>query len=88
MITTFRQDRPVSLQTSRGAAGKDPQAWKKLIGNKPVAARLAVLPDGESRLTAVLTSAIFQTALVIFVVAYCLVYVLYLQSNVLAWMLP
>ena len=88
MITTFRQDRPVSLQTSRGAAGKDPQAWKKLIGNKPVAARLAVLPDGESRLTAVLTSAIFQTALVIFVVALPLIFPSELRTTIFHEVIP
>jgi TonB family protein len=88
MITTFMKDRPISLQISRGAAGRDPQAWKKMIGSKPVAARLAVLPDGQSRLTAVLTSAIFQTALVIFVMALPLIFPSELRTTIFHEVIP
>ena len=88
MITTFKKDRPISLQISRGAAGQDPQAWKKMIGNKPVAARLAVLPDGQSRSTAVLTSAIFQTALLIFVVALPLIFPSELRTTIFHEVIP
>ena len=59
-----------------------------MIGNKPVAARLAVLPDGQSRLTAVLTSTIFQTALVIFVMALPLIFPSELRTTIFHEVIP
>ena len=59
-----------------------------MIGSKPVAARLAVLPDGQSRLTAVLTSAIFQTALVIFVMALPLIFPSELRTTIFHEVIP
>src|SRR5260370_13005207 len=47
------------------AAGR--QAWKKNIGTKPIPARLALLPDGESRMKRVGISAILQIAFVGFI---------------------
>ncbi len=88
MITTFKPVRPISLQIPRVAAGQDQQAWKKLIGNKQVAARLEVLPEGQSRRTALLTSAIFQTALAIFVVALPLIFPYRLNSRILYEVIP
>jgi len=38
----------VGFEANRGRSG-DPQAWKKAIGTKPVAARLALLPDSKPR---------------------------------------
>jgi len=88
MITTFKQVRPISLYVDRRAAERDPQAWKKLIGTKPVAARLAVLPEGESRLTALLTSVIFQTALAIFVAALPLIFPSELRTTIFHQVIP
>jgi TonB family protein len=53
-MTTMIADPPrkstmgVGFEANRGRAG-DPQAWKKAIGTKPVAARLALLPESKSR---------------------------------------
>lgn len=38
----------VGFQANRGRAG-DPQAWRKAIGTRPVAARLALLPEPKKR---------------------------------------
>jgi TonB family protein len=51
----------------RGATS-DPQAWKKLIDNKPVCMRLETLPEGKPRFSALLTSTIFQVVLTAFLV--------------------
>jgi TonB family protein len=88
MITTFMKDQRVGLQISPAAAARDPQAWKKLIGNKPVAARLAVLPDGESRRNALVTSAIFQTALLMFVLALPLLFPSQLRTTIFREVIP
>ena len=88
MITTFKQVRPISLQIERRVAGQDPQAWKKMIGNKPVAARLALLPEGKSRWSALLTSVIFQSAVAAFVVALPLLFPYELKTSMLYDVIP
>ena len=52
-----------------GASRPNPEAWKNLIGQKPVSARLDTLPETKPRLSALLTSTIFQAALAAFLVA-------------------
>ena len=52
-----------------GSAAANPEAWKELIGKKPVSARLDTLPETKPRLSALLTSTIFQAALAAFLVA-------------------
>lgn len=52
----------------------DSEAWKRAIGTKPVAARLALLPEGNSRLGRVGISAIAQVAIVGFVLLMPLLY--------------
>jgi TonB family protein len=52
----------------------DPEAWKRAIGTKPVAARLALLPEGNSRLGRVGISAIAQIVIVGFVLLMPLLY--------------
>src|SRR5260370_22531435 len=53
-MTTMSADPPrkttmgVGFEANRFRTG-DPQAWKKAIGTKPVAARLALLPDSKPR---------------------------------------
>lgn len=51
---------------SRPAAGQE-AAWKKNIGTKQIPARLAMLPDGESRMKRVGISAIVQIAFATFI---------------------
>jgi len=72
-MTTMISERPpsktrlgVGLDPNRRPAA-DPQAWKRNIGTKPIPARLALLPDGESRMKKVGVSAAIQAAFVIFV---------------------
>jgi TonB family protein len=72
-MTTMISERPMSktrlgvgLDASRRPAS-EPLAWKKNIGTKPIPARLALLPDGESRMNRVGISAILQTAFVGFI---------------------
>jgi TonB family protein len=53
-MTTMIADPPrkttmgVGFEANRGRTG-DPQAWKKSIGTKPIAARLALLPESKPR---------------------------------------
>jgi TonB family protein len=53
-MTTMIADPPrktamgVGFEANRGRSG-DPQAWKKSIGTKPIAARLALLPEPKPR---------------------------------------
>ncbi len=47
----------------------DPTAWKKMMGQKPVAARLDLLPDAKLSRGALLTSTVFQVGLAAFLVA-------------------
>jgi TonB family protein len=67
MYNTFTPERPAAVHTIGPAAPRDPEAWKKLLGNKPVVARLEVLPEGKSRTSALLTSLVFQGIVAIFV---------------------
>ena len=50
-------------------ASRDPEAWKKLIGNKPVAARLETLPDNKLRRSAFAISSSAQLVLAVIVVS-------------------
>jgi len=52
----------------------DPEAWKRAIGTKPIAARLALLPEGKPRWGRVGLSAIAQIIIVGFVLAMPLLY--------------
>ncbi len=67
-MTTMIADPPrkttmgVGFQANRGRSG-DPQAWKKAIGTRPVAARLALLPDSEPRWDRIGLSAAGQLAI-------------------------
>jgi TonB family protein len=47
----------------------DPEAWKKMMGQRPVAARLDLLPDAKLSRSALLTSTLFQVAVAAFLVA-------------------
>lgn len=53
----------VGFQSNRGRAG-DAQAWRKAIGTKPVAARLALLPEPKRRWDRMGVSAVGQIAFV------------------------
>src|SRR5882724_9693488 len=53
----------VGFEANRRSASNQ-EAWKRNIGTKPIPARLAMLPDGESRLNRVGISAILQSAFV------------------------
>src|SRR5713226_3012039 len=67
-MTTMLADPPrkttmgVGFEANRGRSG-DPQAWKKAIGTKPVAARLALLPDSKPRWDRIGLSAAGQLAI-------------------------
>ena len=67
-MTTMIADPPrkttmgVGFQANRGRCS-DPQAWKKAIGTRPVAARLALLPDSEPRWDRIGLSAVGQLAI-------------------------
>src|SRR4029077_14850556 len=73
-MTTMLVDTPsktrlgVGLDTEAGRR-KDPEAWKRALGTKQIPARLAMLPEGESRLKRVGVSAILQIILVAFFVS-------------------
>jgi len=72
MATTVTQMTQGNLRLSyrpAGAAAPSPEAWKNLIGTKPVSARLGTLPETKPRASAMLTSTLFQVALATFLVA-------------------
>src|SRR6516162_6137236 len=56
----------VGLQANQRLPAGQEAAWKKNIGSKPIPARLALLPDGESRAKKVGISAAAQLSLLIF----------------------
>jgi outer membrane biosynthesis protein TonB len=64
----------VGLDPNRRAPVGQEAAWKKKIGTKPIPARLAVLPEGESRAKRVGISAIVQVSLVVFLLLIPLIF--------------
>src|SRR5690242_14296134 len=64
----------VGLDRNRRAPAGQEAAWKKTIGTKPIPARLALLPDGESRAKRVGISAVVQVALVTFLLVIPLIF--------------
>ena len=79
-MTTMISDRPGS--TTRLGVGfnadrrrqPNPDAWKTAIGTKPIAARLALLPDAKPRWSRIGVSAVAQLGLLIFCVLIPLIY--------------
>jgi TonB family protein len=63
----------VGFEANRSRAG-DSQAWKKAIGTKPVAARLALLPEPKSRWDRIGVSAIGQVAVITFLLLIPLIF--------------
>jgi len=63
----------VGFQPNRGRAG-DSQAWRKAIGTRPVAARLALLPEPKRRWDRIGVSAIGQMAVIGFVLLLPLIF--------------
>jgi TonB family protein len=57
------------LRPESPSSGQNPQAWKALVGTKPVSARFSLLPETKPRVSALGTSVIIQIILVAFVVA-------------------
>jgi TonB family protein len=70
MTTMAQQFSQGSLQLRPASPppGKNPQAWKDMVGTKPVTARFALLPETKPRMSALGTSLIVQICLVAFVV--------------------
>src|SRR2546421_2728783 len=69
----------VGFEANRGRTG-DPQAWKKAIGTRPVAARLALLPDSKPRWGRIGLSAAGQFAIVGFLLALPLLFPQQMQT--------
>jgi TonB family protein len=63
----------VGFEAHRGRLG-EPQAWKKAIGTRPVAARLALLPDSKPRWGRIGLSAAGQFAIVGFLLTLPLIF--------------
>jgi outer membrane biosynthesis protein TonB len=70
MTTTAQQLTQGSLQLRSGtsAGGANSEAWKALVGDKPVAARFDLLPNTKPRMSALGTSLVVQIALAAFLV--------------------
>jgi TonB family protein len=70
MTTTAQQLTQGSLRLGPAtpSSGRNPQAWKDMIGTKPVSARFDLLPDTKPRAGAMGTSVILQICLVTVVV--------------------
>jgi len=63
----------VGFEANRGRSG-DAQAWKNAIGTKPVAARLALLPESKTRWDRIVLSAAGQLAVIGFLLMIPLLY--------------
>jgi TonB family protein len=88
MLNTFTPESPRTLHTLGPAPKADPQAWKTMIGAKPVPARLAVLPDAKSRWSSMLTSVAFQIVAAAVVVALPLFFPSELKTSFLYQVTP
>jgi hypothetical protein len=71
MSTTVEelQQGNLNIGAQPSARVPNPEAWKKLIGQKPVSARLATLPESKVRSSALLGSTVFQIAIAALLVA-------------------
>src|SRR5258708_8985204 len=70
-MTTMTQHLPqgsLRLRPASPSSGQNPQAWKAMVGTKPVSARFSLLPETKPRMSALGTSLIVQICLVAFVV--------------------
>lgn len=67
-MTTIAQQLTQGSLRLRPSSGQNPQAWKNLVGTRPVAARFALLPDTKPRAGALGTSLVVQICLVTIVV--------------------
>jgi len=70
MTTTTEQLTQGSLRLGSGTrAGKgNPEAWKAMVGTKPVSARFSLLPNTKPRMSALGTSLVIQIAVAAFLV--------------------
>jgi TonB family protein len=57
----------LGLRPASPSSGQNPQAWKAMVGTKPVSARFSLLPETKPRMSALGTSLIVQICLVVFV---------------------
>src|SRR5512137_985578 len=79
MMTTMISDPPsktrigVGFDSSRRPSSGQ-EAWKRNIGTKPIPARLALLPEGDSRMKRVGVSAVMQIAFVAFILVLPLIF--------------
>jgi outer membrane biosynthesis protein TonB len=71
MTTTAQQltQGSLRLKPPASSARPNPEAWKALVGNKPVSARFSLLPNTKPRMGALGTSLIIQICLAAFLVA-------------------
>jgi TonB family protein len=67
------RDSGLRSERARNASG-DPQAWKRLIGNKAVEARLETLPDNKLRRGAFAVSSVVQLTLALIVISLPLIF--------------
>jgi TonB family protein len=67
------RDSGLRSERTQNAPG-DPQAWKKLIGTKPVEARLETLPDNKLRRGAFAVSSVVQLTLALIVISLPLIF--------------
>src|SRR3981189_2912021 len=70
MTTMAEQFAQGSLRLESGSSprGKNPDAWKSMVGTKPVSARFGLLPNTQPRMSALGTSLIVQIAVSAFLV--------------------
>ena len=70
MTTTAQQlsQGSLRLRSETGKHGKNPDAWKSMVGTKPVSMRFDLLPNTKPRMGALGTSLMIQIALAAFLV--------------------
>jgi TonB family protein len=73
MTTTAQRFSQTSLHLENKQGG-NPEAWKAMVGNKPVSARFALLPNTKPRMSAMGTSLVIQISLAAFVVMLPLIF--------------
>lgn len=73
MTTTAERFSQTSLHLDKKRVGR-PDAWKAMVGNKPVSARFALLPEEKPHIGAMGTSLILQISLAAFLVMLPLIF--------------
>src|SRR5690242_4516417 len=90
-MSTITMTQPTETELRMGIApgvSRDPDAWKKMIGQKSIAARLATLPERKMSRSALATSTAFQVLLAVVVVSLPVFFPNKLKTSIIYSVMP